>query len=55
MTDHAYARLAAGESMAGLFLVHQSAPLTPIVDSLVLIWSASEVEEWAGRVEFLPL
>lgn len=55
MTDHAYARLAAGEPMAGLFLVRQTAPLGPVVESLLLIWSASEAEEWDGRVEFLPL
>ncbi len=24
-------------------------------DSLLLIWAASEAEEWAGVVEFLPL
>ena len=55
MTDHAYARLAGGETMSGLFLVHQSAPLAPVVDSLILVWSASEAEEWEGRVEFLPI
>jgi hypothetical protein len=25
------------------------------VESLLLIWAASEAEEWAGQVVFLPL
>jgi hypothetical protein len=27
----------------------------PVIDSLILIWSASEAEEWSGQVLFLPL
>jgi hypothetical protein len=26
-----------------------------VIDSLVLIWSSSEAEEWQGQVVFLPL
>jgi hypothetical protein len=26
-----------------------------VIESLLLIWAASEAEEWAGKVEFLPL
>ena len=48
-------RVATGATMKGLLLVHQRHPVSPIIDDLVLIWSASEVEEWAGRIEFLPL
>jgi len=55
MTGHAYARLEAGEHVAGLLMVRQSDPIGPVVDSLVLIWSASEAEEWIGQVAFLPL
>ena len=29
--------------------------MATILDSLILIWSASEAEEWIGLVEFLPL
>jgi hypothetical protein len=55
MPAHAYARIAAGEVMAGLLMVKQSHPLEPIIDSLVLIWSASTAEEWRDLVVFLPL
>jgi predicted nuclease of predicted toxin-antitoxin system len=47
--------LAAGQPMNGLLLVHQFYPIAPIIESLVLIWAASEAEEWDGRVRFLPL
>ena len=55
MTAAAFALLEAGEPMQGLLLVHQLSPIAPIIDSIVLIWSASEAEEWIGTVEFLPL
>jgi hypothetical protein len=55
MTAAAYTRLAAGLKMNGLFLAHQRTAVSPIIDSLILIWTASETEEWVGRVEFLPL
>src|SRR5882724_6272414 len=41
MTAAAFARLAAGEPMDGLFLVHQRSPLAPIIESLILIWASS--------------
>jgi hypothetical protein len=51
----ALARLAAGQSMSGVLLVHQRQAVAHVIDNLILIWAASEAEEWAGRVEFLPL
>jgi hypothetical protein len=55
MSAAAFARLAAGEPLAGLLLAHQFYPIAPIIESLVLIWSASEAEEFVGEVRFLPL
>lgn len=55
MTSAAYALLAASEPISGLLLVHQAGAIGPILDSLILIWTASESEEWIGLVEFLPL
>jgi hypothetical protein len=55
MTAAAHVRLASARPLAGLFMVQQSHPIGPIIDSLVLIWSASEAEEWDGQVCFLPL
>src|SRR5438105_11722115 len=47
-------RLANDQIMRGLFLVHQDAPIRPVMDDLILIWAASEAEEWLGLIEFLP-
>lgn len=54
MIDEAFARLAAREPLGGLFMVQQRGPIAPVIESLVLIWSASEAEEWRGRVVYLP-
>ena len=55
MPASAYARLGAGNEMAGLFLARQSDPVAAIIDSLVLIQLSSDDAEWRGRVVFLPL
>ena len=54
MRDAAYNRLKAGLVMNGLLLASQRTPVSAIIESLLLIWAASEAEEWAGQVEFLP-
>ena len=55
MTAAAFSLLAAEKPMHGLLLVHQRDPIAPTIDSLILIWRASEAEEWIGQVEHLPL
>ena len=51
----AYERLGDGRAVAGLFMVQQTYPVGPIIDQLLLIWSAIEQEEWANHVVFLPM
>src|ERR1700722_1186135 len=46
MAAEANGRVAAGQPMTGLLLARQRRPIAPIIDSLVLIWAASEAEEW---------
>jgi hypothetical protein len=55
MPAEAYARLAAGKTIAGLLMVQQTHPAGLIIENLTLIWSASEAEEWKNQVCFLPL
>ena len=55
MPAQAFARIASGQPLTGLLMVRQTQPLGPVIDSLVLIWSASEAEEWHDQVRFLPL
>ena len=55
MTNEALVLLDAGQVMNGLLMVQQTKPIAPVIESLVLIWSASEAEEWHGQIRFLPL
>ena len=55
MRGFAYERIARGELMTGLLLAHQAAPLAPIIESLLLIWSAAAAEEFRGAVGYLPI
>jgi hypothetical protein len=55
MPAAAYARLSDGRSFPGLLMVQQTLPISSIIESLMLIWSVSELEEWQGQIVFLPL
>lgn len=55
MPAAAYERLKQGEDVSGLLMVPQTAPVAPIIEDLILIWSASQADEWRGQVQFLPL
>lgn len=55
MIAEAERRMAAGLLMTGLFVVPQSRATQEVGESLLLIWSSSEAEEWvpAGSGPFL--
>lgn len=56
MTRHYLERLAAGNANnPGLFVVPQRYAVGEIVESLLLLWTASEAEEWRDRIVYLPL
>lgn len=55
MSAAALSLLHAGQPMRGLLLVHQRARIAPMIENLILIWAASEAEEWDGLIRFLPL
>ena len=40
---------------AGVIVVPQKMAVNAVVDDLVLIWAASESEEWVNRIQSLPL
>jgi hypothetical protein len=44
-----------GQGSPGVFLIPQSLPLSRAIDELVLIWSASEADEWQNLLVWLPL
>jgi hypothetical protein len=55
MKTFAQRRIADGHGIRGLFLAPQRRAIRLIAESLVLIWEASELEEWRDRIVYLPL
>ena len=55
ITKYAYARVADGKAMPGVFEVKSGAALGPIIADLLLLIEASEEGEWEGQVRYLPL
>ena len=54
MTRFFLERLAAGKSNPGLFIAPQRHAIGEIVESLLLVWTASQAEEWRDRIVYLP-
>ncbi len=55
MTQHFYKRLAAGKPAPGLFIVpQQPSAIGEVVESLLLVWTASQAEEWRNQITYLP-
>ena len=55
MIGFAYARIKAGLPMSGLFVVTQQAPISQVVDDILILIGASTPTEWENRVTHLPL
>lgn len=43
------------QASRGVIVVPQSMPVSAVADDLVLIWAASDAEEWNNRILSLPL
>jgi uncharacterized membrane protein len=54
MPEHFRAHLLAGKSSPGVLIVSQGVPLASAVDSIILIWAASQAEEWRNQIHHLP-
>jgi len=39
---------------SGVFLVKQRAPLANVIEALLLIWAASDADEWKNRIVEIP-
>ncbi len=55
MTRYAYARVAAGKAMPGVFEVFRAVPISTAIDDPLLIAECSLPGEWEGQVRYLPL
>jgi hypothetical protein len=50
-----FATFIATQTSAGVIIVSQDLPIRQAVEDLILIWEASEAEEWINRIDSLPL
>ena len=55
MPGFAYERSQAGLPMPGLFVVNDHLPTRQVIEDVLLLANASDADEWAGIVLFLPL
>jgi hypothetical protein len=50
-----FARFLDSRSSPGLIIVTQDLDIGLAIEDLLIVWAASEAEEWTDRVGFLPL
>jgi hypothetical protein len=50
-----FATFIATRTSAGVILVSQDLPIRQAVEDLLLIWEASEAEEWVNQIDSIPL
>jgi hypothetical protein len=55
LPGHFRAFLAAGHQSPGVLMVPQDAAIGPVIESILLLWIASEAAEWTNRIAWLPL
>jgi hypothetical protein len=54
MPSH-FGRFIGAQSSPGLIVVPQHIPSAAVADDLILIWEATDAEEWTNRIFFLPI
>jgi len=50
-----FARFSGSVQSSGVILLREAIPISTAIEELVLIWSATEAEEWIGRLIWIPL
>jgi len=55
MVVHVTEHMMAGHHTFGVFLVRRRASINDIIEDMVLVWSASEADEWRDQLLYLPL
>lgn len=55
MPTHFSAFCRAGNHSPGVFLIPQHLDTSTAIEELVVVWLASEAEEWEDRLVWLPL
>lgn len=55
MTRHFRERVDAGKPAPGMFIVPQRQnAIGEVIESLFLVWMASQAEEWPNQIVYLP-
>jgi hypothetical protein len=54
MTRYFKERLADGKRNPGLFIVAQRKAIGEVIESLLLVWTASQASEWRDTIVYLP-
>jgi hypothetical protein len=55
MPDHFSDFVRGGNRCPGVLIVPQGAPVGRVIESILLVWIASEAEEWIDRIAWLPI
>ncbi|MFN8475459.1 MAG: DUF5615 family PIN-like protein [Anaerolineae bacterium] len=55
VTRYAYERVAAGQTMPGVFEVSRRVPVAVAIEDILLLADCSLEGEWEGQVRYLPL
>ena len=55
MPGHFRDFLKGGNRSPGVLIVPQGAPVGRVIESILLVWIASEAEEWIDRIAWLPI
>jgi hypothetical protein len=50
-----FAEFQAAVRSPGVILLRAATPISTAIEEIMLIWSASEAEEWTGRLVWIPL
>jgi Domain of unknown function (DUF5615) len=55
MPVHLRAHLAAGRHIPGILMLNPGMSIGEVIDELELVWDASDAEEYADRISYLPV
>jgi Domain of unknown function (DUF5615) len=50
-----FAEFITTQTSSGVLIASQNLPIQEVIDSLIVIWGASNAAEWMNRIVFLPL
>jgi hypothetical protein len=55
MPRHLHDHLAAGRHVPGIFILNPNMNMGETIEELTLIWGASEPDEYADQLNYLPI